>query len=218
MAGGLFLEWRGPGSGSLGSAVAGGRKASGGLSGLSRILDKEARDLERAIEKGVDEASLNLRDTLRQQTSRAYDSRKLGSNWSRKLYGKGAKRAGFVYARAAKIMALGATGDTVKPKRGRYLWIPTQAAKRTRPARTAAQAGRSKRRTPAQFIGGLGVFFIPPKGSRPAMIVKKTKRTPFRVLFFGVSSTRHRKRLDIQSPRRKAADELPAAVLKHMPG
>ena len=203
-------------------SLSGGRAAGGGGS-LGRTLDParqlvrhlqdEARAFDRAIEAGMRESGTGLKNEMRRQVRRAYAGRRLAGAIRARFYEKGRAAVAFVYSREKRILALGETGGTVRPKTGQFLAIPHRAVL------AGAGGARSRGRAPRveDYIGKKNVFFIAIKGGRELLLVRGT-RSRTTILFHLARQTEHRKRLDFDRAARSAADDLPGDIVDRLPG
>ncbi len=198
---------------------------------LKALIDKEVKDAETAVSRGVKQATDGLKQELRGQVTSAGLGNRLAQSWRGEIFPKGGmsvNAAGFVYTKAPEIIGAFATGVTIKNRRGRFLAIPTKYVIRR----------EGRRVTPADFEeAGIPLRYIPPaKGRRIGLLVadnfritKKGKaraasergikmgRVATVVMFLLIPEVSIKKRLDVDSLARKWIDQLPELVVASWP-
>lgn len=182
-----------------------------GVRGMRQIGERELRDLGRATERGLVEGGAELKETLRGQLRRT-GMRKLAGTWQQRSRRAGVRSISRVFSKAPHIVGLAETGGTVRPRRGRFLVIPTKAAGR-KPGRRGGRARKELR----DFADAKNVRLIFPRGRRGGGLVVRQTRTRSTILFFLVRQARHRKRIDVAGAARKAHDEAPLRIIRNMP-
>lgn len=195
---------------------------------LKDILAQETKAAERAVGRGVQQATDGLKKGLRDQITGAGLGTRLSKSWRSALYPKGGisiNAAGFVFSKAPEIIGAFATGVTIRGRRGRFLAIPTKYVIRR----------QNRRITPADFEeAGIPLRYVPPQGARKVGLLvvdnfRVTKKGRARVasnraiatgkglativMFILVPEVRLKKRLDIDSVAKKWIDQLPELVL-----
>ncbi|MGL4966158.1 MAG: DUF6441 family protein [Inquilinus sp.] len=210
---------------------------------LAKILKQEVEDAEVAVTGGVNEKTKWLQADWRRQAQGAGLGPRVSNAIRAELYPKGKKSmkpAGLVFARAGKGGALGSVGAllqnldqgaVIRARNVQALAIPTDAVPRRRGGR---------RMTPVEVEQEFGqdLEFVPRGGGRPPLLVLQNlvagrragsfrKATDRRrqtgrgivwvVMFVLVRGVTIKKRLDLQKAAQQAADDLPAAILRHYP-
>lgn len=182
-----------------------------GITGSRQIVRRELNDLGKAAERGLIEGSGALKDDLRGQLRRA-GLRRLVGTWQNRFRRAAIRTIARVFSKAPHIIGLAETGGTVRPRRGRFLVIPTKAA-----GRKPGRRGGRQRKTLRDFADARNVRLIFPRGRRGGGIVVRQTRSRSTILFFLVRQARHRKRIDVAGAARKAHDEAPVRIVRHMP-
>lgn len=97
---------------------------------LAEILEKELKNAEVAVTRGISTATSQLKNTMRKQVKSARLGSRLAYTWRGDVYPKSKnslKTAGIVYSKADKIMQSFEYGLVIKGKDGFWLAIPTPA-------------------------------------------------------------------------------------------
>lgn len=104
---------------------------SAAISGrLEEILEKELKNAELAVTKGVSSATSQFKEAMRKQVKSAKLGSRLAYTWRGDVYPKSKmslNAAGMVYSKAEKIMQSFEYGLVVRGKDGFWLAIPTPA-------------------------------------------------------------------------------------------
>lgn len=210
---------------------------------LLQFMKDEIADAEVAVTGGMNEKTKWLQAEWRRQAQAAGLGPRVSNAIRSELYPKGRKSmkpAGLVYARAGKGGALGSVGALLKnldegviirSRRGSALAIPTDAVPKGRGGR---------RMTPVEVEQEFGqdLEFVPRGRGRPPLLVlqnlvagkragsfrKATERRRqtgrgivWVVMFVLVRGVTIARRLDLEKAALQAAEDLPAAILRHYP-
>ncbi|WP_010338035.1 DUF6441 family protein [Sphingobium yanoikuyae] len=155
-------------------------------------------DLGRDVTKAMTEATVYLKDLLREEIVGAGMGRRLSQTWRHRVYPDYGKQrfslepAGFVWSRAPEIIDAFSRGVTIRPIAGEgYLWIPTKnVPPRRRSGNYASSLGkrpRGTRMSPEEVELTFNAEFIIQKGKRGSLLAfldlvrsnnKKTYRKP----------------------------------------
>lgn len=104
---------------------------SAAISGrLEEFLEKELKNAELAVTKGVSSATSQFKEAMRKQVKSAKLGSRLAYTWRGDVYPKSKmslNAAGVVYSKAEKIMQSFEYGLVVRGKDGFWLAIPTPA-------------------------------------------------------------------------------------------
>jgi len=93
---------------------------------LAEALKAEADKLGKAVAAAVQEATTALKNDLARDVEAAGLGSRLSRTWRARFYrNRGIDAAGLVYSKAAPIIEFFDGDGAVRPKRGRYLTIPT---------------------------------------------------------------------------------------------
>ena len=203
---------------------------------LRRVMASELKSAERAVTRGVGQATDGLKAELRAQVATAGFGGRLARTWRGRVYpNKGIDAAGMVWSKAPGIVRAFAEGAVIRGRKGRYLAIPTPAAPR--------RGTDGKRITPATFpVNRFGRLRFVPRRSGPALLVadgmvaRGGRRGGFRkatvrkggksrgafvslrglatvVMFVLVPQVRLRKRLDPVRAGRRWQERLPGLIV-----
>ena len=198
---------------------------------LDQILKEETRAATHGAREGIRKGTDVLKSSLRSQVTRAGLGRRLANTWRGKFFDndRGFSVAGFVYSKAQTIVRAHAEGVTIRPKRGRYLAIPTASAPRR-------GANPRKRISPSNWpTTKLGPLRWVGRKSGPDLLVadevrlgktgrvSKARRTKTgrmgrgattTVMFILVRQITLKKRLDINSAESRISRLLPQMILR----
>ncbi|MFH1158597.1 MAG: DUF6441 family protein [Pseudomonadota bacterium] len=198
---------------------------------LKEIMAQEVKAAEKAVTRGVAQATDGLKTELRGQVTGAGLGQRLSKSWRSQIYPKGGasvNAAGFVYNKAPEIIGAFAEGVTIRSKNGKFLAIPTPYVIRR----------ENRKLTPADFEeAGIPLRYVPPEGSRHVGLLVvdnfritskgraraaspraiKAGRTATVVMFILIPEARLKKRFDINSVAKKWIDKLPSLVIASWP-
>ena len=199
---------------------------------LDKILQDEMRAATHGAREGIRKGTDVLKGTLRSQITRAGLGRRLANTWRGKFYDndRGFNVAGFVYSKAQTIVRAHTEGATIRPKRGRYLAIPTPSAPRR-------GANPRKRMSPSNWPQDkFGPLRLIRRRSGPDLLVadevrisaktgraSKAKRTKTgkmgkgattTVMFVLLTQLKLKKRLDLKGPEVRMSRLLPQMILR----
>lgn len=204
---------------------------------LKADLQKEMRQIEKAVAEGVAEAGDGLKGSLRRQVITSGLGPRLARTWRSRAYpNKGHDAASLVWSKAPDIVRSFDQGTVIRSKTGFWLAIPTAAA----PKRGVG----GKRITPANFpehrFGPLRFVFrrgapsllvvdgvrISAKTGRVGRQAKggaftKTGRIKSGIttvaMFIMVPQVKMPKRLDVRRAAETWAQRVPDLIDRHMP-
>ena len=199
---------------------------------LDKILQEEIRAATHGAREGIRKGTDVLKSSMRSQVTRAGLGRRLGNTWRGKFFDndRGFNVAGFVYSKAQTIIRAHSEGVTIRPKRGRYLAIPTPSAPRR-------GANPRRRMSPSNWpTDKFGPLRLIRRRSGPDLLVadevrisakagraSKAKRTKTgkmgkgattTVMFILVRQLKLKKRLDLKGPANRMARLLPQMILR----
>jgi len=212
----------------LAASIAGSLKAD---------LQKEMRQIEKAVAEGVAEAGDGLKGSLRRQVITSGLGPRMARTWRRRAYpNKGHDAASLVWSKTPDIVRSFDQGTVIRSKTGFWLAIPTAAA----PKRGVG----GKRITPANFpehrFGPLRFVF---RRGAPSLLVvdgvrisaktgrvgRQAKGGAFTktgriksgittvVMFLLVPQVRMPKRLDVRRAAETWARRVPGLIDRYMP-
>lgn len=144
--------------------------------GLARAAEAGLAQVARGTTAGMREATVGLKDELRDQVLRAGFNQRLANTWRGNTYplqGTSLEPAAYVYSKAPKIVFAFTNGVTIRPVNGaRYLWIPTDKVPKKR------SRGGSTAISPEEVEQRFGRFFFRPgkRGGLVAMVVSTRRR------------------------------------------
>ncbi len=98
---------------------------------LKKLMQEEFQTAERAVTRGVREATDGLKLAMRRQVAAAGLGTRMANTWRGDIYPKGQvsiRAAGMVYTRASKVMVGFEEAKVVRSKDGFWLAIPTPNA------------------------------------------------------------------------------------------
>jgi hypothetical protein len=199
---------------------------------LKQLLQADLQQAERAVTRGVGQATIGLQAELRSQVTAAGLGPRLARAWRSRVYpesGTSLTAAGVVWTKAPRIIGAFTQTTIIRSKRGLYLAIPTPAAGRYGDGRRKITPLGWERRTGqrlrfvyrrngpsllvadnvrltsrGQAVGNTG-------RRRTASFTRLAGRTtvPIFILVPQVTLT---KRLDIEAPAAKWARRLPGLI------
>jgi hypothetical protein len=200
---------------------------------LQKMMKQEAAAAEKAVTKGVVEATLGLKADLRNQVVRSGLGERMAKTWKHRRYpptGYSVGTAGLVYADMPQVIRAFSEGTTIRSPQGFFLAVPTPAA----PKRGVGGKRINPSNFPEHSYGRLR--FVYRKG-RPSLLVvdnlrastgkrggfRKASDTALRtgrgvttvVMFILLPQVSLRKRLDTQSPATSWERRLPELIIKH---
>lgn len=196
------------------------------IDSLRKQMDRNVAMAERAVQGGVNDATLSLKATLRGQVASAGLGNRLANTWRSNVKPKrpALDADGMVWTKAPHIMRTHAFGATIRAKNGRFLAVPTKEAGAGR---------RGSRLTPASWERRTGrkLIFVPARGSRPALLITDaatgsfTKRGAARtsraatprsassvVVFILRPQVTLRKRLNVEGAANAAVASIPSRI------
>lgn len=202
------------------------------VTNLAKLMADEVKAGEKAVHFGIRDAGIALKDAWRGQVTRAGMGNRLARTIRSEVYPKGRhslNAASMVWTRAPVIINAHDTGPAIRPTRGLWLVIPTEAAGK-RPGGQRPTPEDWERRT------GLKLRFVL-RRSGPSLLVadgarinkgglavmsraKVRKKDGIQrgavtaVIFILVPQTRLRKRLDLERAARAALNALPEAIAR----
>jgi hypothetical protein len=100
---------------------------------LNQLLQAELQQAERAVTRGVGQATIGLQAELRSQVTAAGLGPRLARAWRSRVYpesGTSLTAAGVVWTKAPRIIGAFIRTTVIRSKRGLFLAIPTPAAGR----------------------------------------------------------------------------------------
>jgi Family of unknown function (DUF6441) len=199
---------------------------------LQSDMQRELRDIERAVATGTRDAGRGLRAELRRQVTSAGLGQRLASSWRDRHYpNQRLDAASLVYTKAPQIVRAFDEGAVVRSKRGRFLAIPTENAPR--------KGTDGKRISPSTFPEHrFGPLRLVPRPSGPSLLVVDGLRASFSrksgelrgfrratdrarrsgqglttvVMFLLVPQVKLRKRLDVARAAERWSGQLPALI------
>lgn len=172
-------------------------------------LQEEAEAAAPAISAAVRLATDGLKGSYRAQVRSAGLGNKLANTWRSNHYQQGQiNAAGYVFSKAASIMAGYQEGGVIRANRAQWLLIPTEEAggqirRRRVTPKLWERANGVKLRPVFVQGGGLGLLIAPPlqKGGKD------------RVIFLLVRQVKLQKRLDLDPPAQEWEAKLPQLVV-----
>jgi hypothetical protein len=118
-------------------------RVSAKIDGLDVTLEAEMREIGQDLTEAMGEATLGLKDELREQMVSAGLGR-IAKTWRSEVYpkaGDSLEPAGFVWSSAPRIVSSFITGETIEPALMNFLAIPTKNVPRRVGSRGKAQMG-----------------------------------------------------------------------------
>lgn len=183
---------------------------SAAISGkLTEILEKELKNAELAVTKGVSSATSQFKEAMRKQVKSAGLGSRLAYTWRGDVYPKSKnslKAAGMVYTKAEKIMQSFEYGLMIRGRDGFWLAIPTPAI----PKKISG-----KKTTPALYekIKGIRLRYIY-RPNQASLLVHEQKRKTI-IAFWLVPQVKMPKRIHFQTEGKKWLSRLPTLILQN---
>lgn len=188
---------------------------------LQKLFADDARRVGDVGNDAVELGGVRLKLALRRETRSGGLGDRVANLWGSKFYrndGKPTGAAALVYARDKGIIGGHVEAQTIRPRNGKYIALPTGAA--------GLIAGTRKARYPAQLEkAGIDLRFVPGRGGRPPLLVAdnlstRARNTGFRrasktglrtgrglvsvAVFVLLKSVRTKKRIDVDGPMTEA--------------
>jgi hypothetical protein len=199
---------------------------------VRKALACTQQDIERAVTSGMRDASVELKERLREDVVASGLGERLSRTWRGKVFpevGESVEAAAYVWSRAPKIVDAFDRGVTIRSARGFWLAIPTPAAG----ARGRGQSGRASRITPGGWERrtGMRLRFVYCKRG-PSLLVADTARLNSRglaaanrrktgnstvIVFLLVPQVTLKKRLNIDAIENQQAARVPALIAGYFP-
>lgn len=183
---------------------------SAAISGrLEEILEKELKNAELAITKGVSSATGQFKEAMRKQVKSAKLGSRLAYTWRGDVYPKSKmslNAAGMVYSKAEKIMQSFEYGLVVRGKDGFWLAIPTPAI---------PKKIRGRKITPELYERSKGIrlrFVYRPHGA--SLLVHEQKRKTI-IAFWLVPQVKMPKLINFETESLKWQNKLPTLILQN---
>lgn len=183
---------------------------SAAISGnLEEILEKELKNAEVAITKGVSSATSQFKEAMRKQVKSARLGSRLAYTWRGEIYPKSKtslNTAGLVYSKAEKIMQSFEYGLVIRGKDGFWLAIPTPAI----PKKIGG-----KKITPALYekIKGIRLCYIY-RPNQASLLVHEQKRKTI-IAFWLVPQVKMPKLIHFEAEGEKWQKRLPSLILQN---
>lgn len=183
---------------------------SAAISGkLTETLEKELKNAELAVTKGVSSATSQFKEAMRKQVKSAGLGSRLAYTWRGDVYPKSKnslKTAGMVYSKAEKIMRSFEYGLMIRGKDGFWLAIPTPAI----PKKVAG-----KKVTPALYetMKGIRLRYVYRPHSTSLLVHKQKRRTI--IAFWLVPQVKMPKLIHFQTEGAKWQAKLPSLILQN---
>lgn len=199
---------------------------------MRKALAGTQQDIERAVTSGMRDASVELKERLREDVVSSGLGARLARTWRGKVFpevGESVEAAAFVWSKAPKLIDAFDRGVTIRSARGFWLAIPTPAAG----ARGRGPNGRASRITPGGWERrtGMRLRFVYRKRG-PSLLVADTARLNTRglaaanrrktghstvIVFLLVPQVTLRKRLNIDAIAKRQAARVPSLIARHWP-
>jgi len=183
---------------------------SAAISGkLEEILEKELKNAEVAITKGVSSATSQFKEAMRKQVKSAKLGSRLAYTWRGDVYPKSKtslNTAGMIYTKAEKIMQSFEYGLVVRGKDGFWLAIPTPAI----PKKIGG-----KKTTPALYekIKGVRLRYIY-RPNQASLLVHEQKRKTI-IAFWLVPQVKMPRLIHFEAESEKWRKRLPSLILQN---
>lgn len=183
---------------------------SAAISGrLEEILEKELKNAELAVTKGVSSATGQFKEAMRKQVKSAKLGSRLAYTWRGDVYPKSKmslNAAGMVYSKAEKIMQSFEYGLVVRGYDGFWLAIPTPAI----PKKIGC-----KKTTPALYekIKGIRLCYVY-RSNQASLLVHEQKRKTI-IAFWLVPQVKMPKLIHFESEGEKWQKRLPTLILQN---
>nr|DAP91741.1 MAG TPA: hypothetical protein [Caudoviricetes sp.] len=174
---------------------------------LAEILDKELKNAEIAVTRGISTATSQLKDAMRKQVKSARLGSRLAYTWRGDVYPKSKnslKTVGIVYSKADKIMQSFEYGLVIKGKDGFWLAIPTPAI----PKKIGG-----KKITPALYekMKGIRLRYVYRPYSTSLLVHEQKRRTI--IAFWLVPQVKMPKLINFETESRKIENKVPSLIL-----
>jgi hypothetical protein len=197
---------------------------------LDKIFGGVIKSSEHAVQAGMREATIGLKDALRADVIAGGLGDRFAKTWRGKTFpetGESLGAASYVWSRAPKLIDAFDRGVTIRSAAGFFLAIPTAAAG----GQGRSLGGRRERITPGGWERRTGIklrFVYRPRG--PSLLVADQSRISSKglaarnrrktgdatvVVFILVPQVRLKKRLDIEPIAREFAAKVPGLIAKH---
>lgn len=174
---------------------------------LAEILDKELKNAEIAVTRGISTATSQLKDAMRKQVKSARLGSRLAYTWRGDVFPKSKnslRAVGIIYSKADKIMQSFEYGLVIKGKDGFWLAIPTPAI----PKKIGG-----KKITPALYEKMKGIrlrYVYRPYGT--SLLVHEQKRRTI-IAFWLVPQVKMPKLINFETESRKIENKVPSLIL-----
>ena len=180
------------------------------LSGkLTEYLEKELKNAEIAVTRGVSLATNRLKESMRTQVKSAGLGSRLAFTWRGDIYPKSKSSlnaAGHIYSKAEKIMQSFEFGLVIRGNDGFWLAIPTPAI---------PQKIRGRKITPELYERSKGIrlrFVYRPHGA--SLLVHEQKRKTI-IAFWLVPQVKMPKLINFEAESLKWQNKLPTLILQN---
>jgi len=176
---------------------------------LEEYLDEELKKAEKAVTRGISNATTQLKETMRAQVKAAKLGSRLAFTWRGDIFPRSSsslKTAGIVYTKAEKIMESFEYALVIRGQDGFWLAIPTPAI----PKRIG-----NKKITPELYERRKGVrlrFVYRDNGS--SLLVHEQKRKTI-IAFWLVKQAKMPKLINFTSESEKIESILPSYILSN---
>ncbi len=201
---------------------------------LKKLMQEEFQTAERAVTRGVREATDGLKLAMRRQVTAAGLGTRMANTWRGDIYPKGQvsiRAAGMVYTRASKVMVGFDEAKVVRSKDGFWLAIPTPNA----PKRGVGGQRISPSTFPEHRFGKLrfvyrrgGPSLLVAEGLRASVSrstgevrgfrkAKTNRRMASVVMFWLVPQVKMPKLIRFMEESARWHDKLPGLILKNWP-
>ena len=174
---------------------------------LAEILDKELKNAEIAVTRGISTATSQLKDAMRKQVKSARLGSRVAYTWRGDVFPKSKnslRAVGIIYSKADKIMQSFEYGLVIKGKDGFWLAIPTPAI----PKKIGG-----KKITPALYEKMKGIrlrYVYRPYGT--SLLVHEQKRRTI-IAFWLVPQVKMPKLINFETESRKIENKVPSLIL-----
>lgn len=174
---------------------------------LTEYLEKELKNAELAVTRGVSLATNQLKESMRTQVKSAGLGSRLAFTWRGDIYTKSKSSlnaAGHIYSKAEKIMQSFEFGLVIRGNDGFWLAIPTPAI---------PKKIRGRKITPELYERSKGIrlrFVYRPYGA--SLLVHKQKRKTI-IAFWLVPQVKMPKLINFETESLKWQNKLPQLIL-----
>ncbi len=190
---------------------------------FARMIRDESEALTRARGRAIVDTTKLLLEGYRQAVRSGTPGRRLSSAVRSRTYRDGAEvEAGIVFSKARKrtesgevidLVELLGRGETVRPKRGRFLLIPNPGFARTRSGGYSRRGLNRTRATLRQFVSdpeaAKDIYVQPISGGRALIVQKKKRGNRSTILGVLVRSVTIPKQYDLQGVFRDVERSFP---------